>query len=78
MRLSRNSILLQACLFSVMSEYTKCIADSLKLFFLRFDAHLKECELLDIQSHKNETNVKDRTSSEVITLVLNIDWTNMK
>ena len=52
-----------------MTEYTKCIADSLKLFYQRLDDHLKECEALDIQSNKNKINEKDKILSEVRTYV---------
>lgn len=42
-----------------MSEYTKCLADSLKLFYVRLEEHTKLCQVHEDQAIKNKTNKKN-------------------
>jgi hypothetical protein len=51
--------LLQACLSSVMSEYTKCLADSLKLFYGRLEEHSKLIQVHEDQANKSKSNKKN-------------------
>jgi hypothetical protein len=51
-----------------MQEYTKCLVDSLKLFFKKFENHLKECVAYDNQSLK-DVIFKKEDNTEVILML---------
>lgn len=53
-----------------MQEYTKCLVDSLKLFFKKFENHLKDCVAYDNQSLKEVTFKKEDTSEVILILFI--------